>query len=287
MLVSFGTPYRGSLNAVGFVSNGMQKKLGPVELVDLTQLMRSMTSVYQLLPIYPCIDSGSGLERPGEARGVPNLDAARAAQALKFHRTIEQAVAAHEKEPRYLQSRYRVHPVVGTFQPTAQSAVVRNGGVELLQTIRGQEIDGDGTVPRPSATPIELSGRNTELFIAQSHGALQNTDTVLVQLARMLQPEAVGWDNFRSAADLSLRLDDLHAAGEPIAFGVREAGSRSASGLAVTVTDVANGREVAQQRLAAREDGNHAATLAPLAVGVYRLRVSGGGASVGDSFVVA
>jgi len=288
MLVSFGTPYRGSLNAVGFVCNGMKKSVGPVELIDLSALMRSLTSVYQLLPIYPCIDNGgSGLVRPGEARGVPNLDSARAAQALRFHRTIEQAVEGHLKDPRYVQARYRIHPVVGTFQATAQSAVVKAGGVDLLETIRGQAFDGDGTVPRPSATPIELSGQNAEMFIAQTHGALQNTDTVLVQLARMLQPEAVGWDSFRSASELSLQLSDIHSAGEPIAFGVREAGQRSAAGLAVSVSDVASGREVTQRQLASREDGIYAATLAPLPAGVYRLRVSGGDESVNDSFIVA
>jgi hypothetical protein len=287
MLVTFGTPYRGSLNAVGFVCNGMSKKLGPVELLDLTQLLRSFTSVYQLLPMYPCIDAGSGLVRPGEARGVPNMDAARAAQALRFHRSIEQAVQTHLKQPRYQAARYRVHPIVGTFQPTWQSALVRDGGVELVATLRGQAIDGDGTVPRPSATPIELSGRNVELFISQTHGALQNTDTVLVQLARMLAPDSVGWDQFRSAADLSLQIDDLHAAGAPVPLRVREAGAPSASGLVVAVHEAASAREVARQALPAREDGTHAATLAPLAAGVYRVQVSGAQASVSDSFVVA
>jgi triacylglycerol esterase/lipase EstA (alpha/beta hydrolase family) len=32
MLVSFGTPYRGSLNAVSFISNGLKKTFGPIEL---------------------------------------------------------------------------------------------------------------------------------------------------------------------------------------------------------------------------------------------------------------
>ncbi len=288
MLVSFGTPYRGSLNAVSFVCNGMKKSIGPVELIDLGNLLRSMTSVYQLLPIYPCIDNGGGaLVRAGEARGLPNMDGERAAQALRFHRSIEQAVEGHLKDQRYLDARYRVHPIVGTFQPTFQSAVVRDGGVDMLRTIRGQDIDGDGTVPRPSATPIELSGRNAELFIAQSHGALQNTDTVLVQLARMLQPDAMGWDAFRGGAELSLQVDDTQRRGEPIAFAVRASGAGVTSALAVSVVDVASGREVAQQRLAAREDGTHAACLAPLPAGVYRLQVSGSGTSVVDSFVVA
>ena len=289
MLVSFGTPYRGSLNAVSFLCNGMKNSLGPIELIDLTALLRSMTSVYQLLPIYPCIDPGGGtLVRPGEARNVPNLDGARASQALAFHRAIEKAVESHSKQARYVEKGYRVHPIVGTFQPTFQTAVVREGGVDLLRTIGGRELDGDGTVPRPSATPIELSRSNGELFIAQLHGSLQNTDAVLVQLARLLQPDTVGWDAFRDgAAQLSLLVDDTQRAGEPIEIALREAGPGAPAVLNLTVVDLVNSRNVAQQRLPAREDGRHAVTLAPLAAGVYRVQVAGGGASLMDSFVVA
>ena len=59
MLITFGTPYRGSLNAVDFIANGFTKKVGPFKVADLSELLRSLTSVYQLLPIYPCIDEGT------------------------------------------------------------------------------------------------------------------------------------------------------------------------------------------------------------------------------------
>ena len=64
LLITFGTPYRGSLNALDFIANGMKKKLGPVTLLNLTELVRSFTSVYQLLPIYPCVDPGEWRTRP-------------------------------------------------------------------------------------------------------------------------------------------------------------------------------------------------------------------------------
>ena len=50
VLVTFGTPFRGSLNAVSTLANGMKKKIGPVG-IDLSPLARSFTSIYQLLPI--------------------------------------------------------------------------------------------------------------------------------------------------------------------------------------------------------------------------------------------
>ena len=60
-LITFGTPYRGSLNTIlDFLANGFVKKVGPFKMLDLSELLRSLTSVYQLLPIYPCVYSGTG-----------------------------------------------------------------------------------------------------------------------------------------------------------------------------------------------------------------------------------
>ena len=48
-LITFGTPYRGSLNAVGYLANGYAKSIGPLD-IDLSETLRSFTAVYQLLP---------------------------------------------------------------------------------------------------------------------------------------------------------------------------------------------------------------------------------------------
>ena len=84
-LITFGTPYRGSLNAVGYLANGYAKGIGPLK-VDLSETVRSFTAIYQLLPTFKCIDKGDGaVVRVGETSGLPNIDAARAAKALAFH----------------------------------------------------------------------------------------------------------------------------------------------------------------------------------------------------------
>src|SRR5262249_51968103 len=89
-LVTIATPDRGSLDALGFLCNGCSEKLGPLELYDLTETLRSFTSVYQLLPIYPCVDGGDGkLVRVTEALDLPNVDHDRARAAIAFHREIE------------------------------------------------------------------------------------------------------------------------------------------------------------------------------------------------------
>jgi len=97
-LVTFGTPYRGSLNALETLSNGLTKAFG---LVDLSDLVRSFPSIHQLLPIYPCVVIADGsVRRVTEvAREIPglNVDAVTAARA--FHAEIEDAVAANAVLP--------------------------------------------------------------------------------------------------------------------------------------------------------------------------------------------
>ncbi len=66
-LVTFGTPYRGSLNALDGLANGLKK--GPL---DLSRLARQLTALYHLLPVYECYDAGNGkLVRVGETQAFP------------------------------------------------------------------------------------------------------------------------------------------------------------------------------------------------------------------------
>jgi hypothetical protein len=48
--------------------------------------------------------------------------------------------------------------VVGLFQDTKMAAVLHNGTVTSLMTDPNGDDDGDSTVPRWSATPLELRG---------------------------------------------------------------------------------------------------------------------------------
>ena len=137
-LVTFGTPYRGSLNALNFLVHGMQKRLGPIPVLDLSRLLRSFPSIYQLLPIYPCLDPGDGqLIRVSEAAGLPHVDPERARAADAFHREIERAVTAHLDDEEYRRGRYTIHPIVGTFQATLLSARRSGDDVEVLGTFPG------------------------------------------------------------------------------------------------------------------------------------------------------
>ncbi len=67
---AFGTPYRGSLNALGYLANGFSEGIGPLK-VDLASTLATFTAVYQLLPAFECVDRGDGkLKRIGEIAGV-------------------------------------------------------------------------------------------------------------------------------------------------------------------------------------------------------------------------
>jgi pimeloyl-ACP methyl ester carboxylesterase len=288
LLLTFGTPYRGSLNALDFVANGMKKKLGPITLIDLSDLLRSFTSVYQLLPIYPCFDGGDGqLVRLTETDRVPNLDADRAAAARGFHEEIREAVDAHVQDGEYVERGYRIHPIVGMFQRTSQSARVTDGGLEILHEYRGEDQDGDGTVPRVSATPLELSNQQREVFVADRHGSLQNADPVLVQMAGLLSGIDLDLSAYYALnTRLSLDLDDAYGVGQPVEIRVRP--EDPSADLTASVLDTATGETVARASIAPTTAEWRRAELAPLPAGTYRITVRGEGPvdPVTDVFVV-
>ena len=282
-LVTFGTPYRGSLNALNFLVHGMQKRLGPVPVLDLSRLLRSFPSIYQLLPIYPCFDPGDGqLIRVSEAAGLPHVDPERARAADAFHREIEQAVTAHLNDEAYRRGRYTVHPIVGTFQATLLSARRSGDGVQVLGTYPGFAPDGDGTVPRVSATPIEFPHEEGVMFAAERHGSLQANDGVLVQLAGLLSGQDTS--RVRAGTDAGLQLDDAYGPGEPVAFRFRAADPMAL--LTAVVTEAGTGAEVARVELGAAGEWR-GGELAPPAPGAYRLTLDGDGVEpVTDTFMV-
>ena len=221
-LFTFGTPYRGSLKAVNFLANGYKKLF-----LDLTDVMRSLTSVYQLLPIYKVININGEYHRIAELENLPHIDPLKAKDALAFHREIEAAVERHLQDERYLNG-FTTIPISGVQQPTLQSATLLNGILTASEDIpavlnsRSDLGDGDGTVPKVSAIPIERSKNFDNLFIAEQHGALQNQPQVLNSLLNTLRLTQFNkLEDVRGAEPqtaISLALDDLYTTSEPIAL---------------------------------------------------------------------
>ena len=278
-LITFGTPYRGSLNAVEAIANGLKEMGG---IVDLTPLARRLNSLHQLLPVYPCIDNGDGVLRRVVDTALPNADPARVSDAFAFHEEIRKAVEEHAQDAGYRRERYRVYPIVGYRQPTNQSARIVAGGVEMLQAIRDDDPGGDGTVPRPSAMPLEVDDAAAGMFASTKHASLQNADAVLAHLAGVIEGLYLPLGDFRAPAKrqalVSLDVADLCRVDAPVV--VRARPSQPAVALGATFVDVESGRELTRLAMAADADGWQRVELCSPVVGAYRVTVTGNGSDV-------
>jgi hypothetical protein len=268
-LVTFGTPYRGSLNALDGIANGLKK--GPM---DLSALARQLTAMYQLLPVFECYDAGDGaLVRVGETNGIPNVDADMAAAALKFHRDIEKAVDANSKLPAYQTGGYDIYPVVGVAQQTNLSARANGSSVTMLQTYRDAALGGDGTVPRVSAIPIEMSDSPNATYAGTKHGSLQNADAVIQHLTGLLSGMNLDLGGFKKPkVQVSLELADVYFADEPVTVRVRPL--RGEASLAVALWRAGERQPVETATVEADEEWA-SAEFAPPGEGTYRVTVTG------------
>jgi len=226
-LVSFGTPYRGSVDAVNFLVNGYSKAT-----LDMTSCLRSFTSSYQLMSTYPVIQHGGRFQTVEEIRkltGLLGISTTAVASAAGFHREIADKVKEHLADPQYLKQRYRILPFAGTRQPTLQSAVWSEGQLtasrDLPEGVYEALQAGDGTVPRYSAVPEELDGELRETFLAEKHGALQASPILLEDLlGRLQQMQVPRPAPVRGPAvagvqpSLAVELEDMYTSGEPIRF---------------------------------------------------------------------
>lgn len=287
-LVTIGTPHQGSLNAVDFLVHGMKRGVGPFGL-DMTPLLRSFPSVYQLLPIYRCVDTGNGLAKVADAASggqLPHVDAGRAADARAFHREIEDAQRQNAAGDAYRERGYRMVPLVGIEQPTAQSVRWTGQTIEILRSLDGRDDGGDGTVPRASATPIELERQDREIFAAERHGSLQNGDGPLANVKGVLT-SSTDLSRYRAAlpATLSLDLPDVVLPGEPLT--VRGRAGDGQPRIDAHLVNAETGEHITDRLVRSTDDGWQIAEF-DVQPGTWRVRIEAAGAGpVTDLVVVA
>jgi pimeloyl-ACP methyl ester carboxylesterase len=223
-VVTVGSPHRGAVGALDVLSNGFKKLF-----LDLSDVVRSFPSSYQILPTYANVKVNGQYVRPAETDAIPNLDRERARLAreefLDFARV---SAIANQKLPGYQQ---RLIPWVGTRQTTLQSAEVEAGKLvasydppDGLDTTLAQ---GDGTVTRVSAVPADLDGQGLERFVVERHGWLTNNEMALEPLLDTLTQLAArgtgvlyGAPEFPHPA-LNVKLEPLHLAGAPVTIGLK------------------------------------------------------------------
>lgn len=283
-IFTFGTPYRGSLKAVNFLANGYKQLF-----LDLTEVMRSLTSIYQLLPIYKVININGEYHRIAEVDHLPNIDKVKVQDALAFHREIEAAVEHHLQDEQYLKS-FTTVPISGVHQPTLQSAALVNGKLvaseDLPEVLKNRPDlgDGDGTVPKVSAIPIERSRDLDNFFIAEQHGGLQNQAQVLDNLLNILQTTQFGnleevrgglahARNATPQSAISLSVDDLYLNSEPIAMRARLMGlPNTATKLKADIQMVGGDRPTLSVDFVERES-DWVLAIDDLPTGLYRVAV--------------
>jgi pimeloyl-ACP methyl ester carboxylesterase len=283
-LITFGTPFRGSLNALSFLANGYKQLF-----IDLTEVMRSFTATYQLLPIYEVLTTDTqDAVRVAEVDGIPGVQRQRAADALEFHNEIQRAVEANRKNAEYLTNGYELLPVVGTHQPTLQSALFTNGKLTASRA-RPKGVpeflaDGDGTVPWVSAIPIELSDRPRGVFAAEKHASLQRNTAMLEQLFQRIKqlqaPDLGALKGFEPMLDLqargllSLEVDDVYTQEEPVQIRGRLLNAQEDPGaIIVRIKPLAAGKRTRRYTLHPM-DGEWSRSVNTLPPGTYRVEVT-------------
>jgi pimeloyl-ACP methyl ester carboxylesterase len=276
-LITIGTPFRGSLQALDFLANGIKRSIGSVSLLDLTEAVRSLPSAYQLLPTYHCWDGGNWeFAALSDAGPIPGVSQKLVAAAREFHTEVEQAAKANATLDEYRQSDYALIPIAGISQPTLQSAKLTGETIGVMRSIDGRDRDGDGRVMREVATP-ERSQK--AWHVNQQHASLQNDASVLTQIQAILSEPR---DALRERSPLGipdeckfgLDLEDAYLAGEPVLVRVPVEGS--VPPLTARVTDTANNEEIDSVEL--REDADsYLGELRPLTRGIYRIAIEGRG----------
>lgn len=288
LLVSFGTPYRGSGNALGYLSNGFSWDVGPFQAFDGTEAIRSFDSVYQLLPTYPFVDAGGGdLKRVCEV-DLPNIDRTRAVAAALFHDEIQKGAAANLRQDAYRDAGVVIRPVVGTQQPTYQAAKLScNKGLELLFTHQGSDFKGDRTVPRVSAIPAETSESNIT-YLPTTHSELQSEELGIGHACGVLSGTAIDLTKYRDAdfrGGVALLSGDAYFASQPFLISALSSEYRQ---ILVGKIERLDGPATATIEVILRPSADIYATELTLASGLYRVSVSGDGLkTVRDVFLVA
>lgn len=276
LLVTFGTPFSGSLNAIDSLSNG-NKRVG----IDVTDIVRSLPSAYQLMPRYPVLRSGDKWLRVTETDAIPNVSRAQAGWGFSFTQEIDAAIKANESEDGY-EDKYRMLPVVGTHQTTWQSAEIVNNRLVLRAGMpNGWDrhlANGDGTVPRISAVPPEIADQFPENFQTEKHASIQNNSSALDQLIQTListqNPLAgliLGKGDEKGAFDplLTLEVEDLYLSNEPILLRVSEQFPDQVGDLEIEISGDTS-RKISVPVTEEPSD----VLLEPLPEGLYRVKLS-------------
>ena len=264
-LVTIGTPYRGSAKALEQLVNRARKGIGPLG-IDLTDLVRSMPSMYQLLPEYACLEHRGGLAKTTEI-ALPELATDKIADGMRFHTQLTEA------ESRRPASLTTTHAIIGIHQPTATTARLTGSRIELDNTYQTEDLYGDATVPIVAATRPDIPMDSPLLRrVPDQHGNLQRNNAVLDELHGILTASPI---TIRALHTTALHVDtpDLILAGDPLPIRIATTNDNTQP-VRITVTD--ENQKTIDSRIARPRDNAPVTTLIEdLPPGAYSIDITG------------
>ena len=202
-VITLGTPHRGAVNALERSSTAC-RRVGPVKL-DLTELSRSMPSLYQLLPEYACIESGEGLRKTTEvACPTSTRDVA---DAMRFHEELR-------RRRRGSPPAYDSHPIIARTQPTCDHGPLRGRSGRDVADDRGPR---RGRRRHGAPALGDSVRRHTDdaivRYMKDKHGALPANDSGAGRARRCAH--RAGRDRPGRDYDVGVICDDIVVAGRP------------------------------------------------------------------------
>lgn len=282
-LTTIGTPHRGSGKALSFLNAGSAPGLADRLLPGL-EIARNFDSVYQLLPTYPFVVDGDTNYRTYEV-SISGVDQGRAKAAADFHAEIEAGHLCNLQDAFYQGSSPRLSAVIGTDQPTYQSAMLAGAGRLTMignRDFQGNNLNGDGTVPRVSAMP---SGYGDEIatFVCNSHAVIAADKVSLHHLRSYLSGATINLDAYRdeSRTKLSLELEDCYVAG---AVMLKARSSIREQKVGVVIEELS--KQTDPRKITLYRNGEEYLGEVKLQPGVYQATIELLGRSVSDVFWV-
>lgn len=267
---SIGTPYQGSVRALerlalGFLTAG------------LTTTLRTFDSVYQLLPTYSCVEHNGRLTTLDRHNDMQRfIDSKRFVElGRSFHAECDSAASRNLS----LASRGELCVMQGYTHKTAASVRVTASGLSIVDSLKGQEFGGDGTVPGLQlAKPGFSSARLTEYYCNQMHGSIQNNAQVLDHIVGSLLANAPSSLERTSGETISLKAVDWLKAGQSSTVDVTFTRRQTPALVPVRIYRVETDTMIHEQALNTRDARSFSLSVRLDHVGIYRI-------SVGDPII--